>query len=381
VDTALDLASAPKTIMSAGDLSAAGRQGLIFSLTEPRAALKAMARQVKSLVSQNAHDDLFRWLVTHKDADLAEQSGLYSAMKQGARLSGREDAFMSRLAGRLPVVKQSERAYVAYLDSLRQDVFSKYARELERAGINAVDHPEEYRSIARFINSATGRGELPAAIEKLSPALNATMFAPHNLKGRFDVLNPVFYARMSPVARKIAIKKMVQFVGTVTSGMYLAHLAGAKVTLNPADPDFGKVVVGKTHYDFTGGHRAVIRLVAQLGQTFAGASRGDLKDVGYKSGGLLLNFLRQNSAPIVNYGAAAATGKEVTGEPFEWLGHLHKNGRFAPGGGVIDRTMFFTLQDIFDAWAEEGGRGVVKAAPAATFGIGVQTYAPRRRER
>lgn len=383
VDTTLDVAAAPKTLMSAGDLSAAGRQGLIFSLTEPGAGLRAMRRQVKSLVSQSAHDDLFRWLATHPDADLAERSGLYSAMKAhaGATLTGREDAFMSRIAGRLPVVKQSERAYVAYLDSLRQDVFSKYARELERAGMSFETHPEEYRSIARFINSATGRGELPAALEKFAPALNATMFAPHNLKGRFDVLNPVFYAQMSPAARKIAARKMLQFVGTVSAGMYLAHLAGAKVTLNSADPDFGKVVVGKTHLDFTGGHRSIIRLIAQLGQTFAHASNGELADVSKKAGGLLLGFLRKNSAPVVNYGAAAATGKEVTGEPFEWLGHLHKDGKFAPGGGVIDRTLFFMLQDLFDAFAAEGGRGVAKAAPAAVFGIGVQTYQPKGRPR
>lgn len=382
-ETALDLAAAPKSLMSAGDLSAAGRQGLILSLTEPRLALRAMGRQVKSLASQRSHDDLLRWLAAHPRAAQADAAGLYSALKANLRggLAGREDAFVSRIAGRLPVVKQSERAYVAYLDSLRMDAFDKYARQFERAGLTFETHPEEFKSIARFINSATGRGELPKALEKFVPVLNATMFAPHNLKGRFDVLNPVFYARMSPVARKIAVKKMVQFVGTVTTGMYLAHLAGAKVTLNPNDPDFGKVVVGRTHYDFTSGHRAVVRLVAQLGQTFASAKSGELKDVLYKSGGLLLDFLRKNSAPVVNYGVAAATGKEITGEHFEKFGHLYRDGRFAPGGGVIDRTLFFSLQDIFDAWASEGGRGVAKAAPAAVFGVSVQTYEPKGRPR
>jgi hypothetical protein len=377
VSTALDLSNAPKTVMSAADLSAPGRQGLIFTLTHPVFAAHAMARQVKSLGSQKSHDDLMRWLVTHPDADKAERAGLYSAMKQGAKLSGREDAFMSRIAGRLPVVKQSERAYVAYLDSLRQDVFSKYAKQLERAGLNEFDNPEEFKSLARFINSATGRGELPKALEKFAPAMNAALFAPHNLKGRFDVLNPVYYARLAPAARKIAMKQMVQFAGTVTTGMYLAHLAGAKVTLNPSDPDFGKIVVGRAHYDFTGGHRGVIRLVAQLGQTFAGAGWGSLKDTGAKSGGVLLDFLRKNSAPVVNYAWAAGTGKEITGEHFEKFGHLYRNGRFAPGGGVIDRTMFFMLQDIADAWAEDGGKGVVKAAPAALFGVSVQTYEPK----
>jgi hypothetical protein len=375
----LDVLSAPRSLLTTADLSAPGRQGLIFSLTEPRAALKAMGRQVRSFVSQKSHDDLMRWLATHPDADLAEQSGLYSAMKQQAGLSGREEAFMSRIAGRLPVVKQSERAYVAYLDSLRQDVFSKYARELRRAGYNAIDHPNEFKSIARFINSATGRGELPQAIEKLAPALNATLFAPRNLKGKFDVLNPIFYAQMSPAARRIAARKMLQFTGTVTAGMYLAYLAGAKVTLDPDDPDFGKVVVGRTHYDFTGGLRTPIRVVARLGKTFAAARGGELKSVARQAGGILWQFARQNAAPVPGYAVAAATGTEVNGEKFERLGHLRRNGRVDPGGGALARVLPLSVQDIFEAWAEEGSKGVAKVAPAAVFGIGVQSYAPKFR--
>jgi hypothetical protein len=375
----LDVLSAPRSLMTTADLSAPGRQGLIFSLTEPRAALNAMGRQVRSFVSQKSHDDLLRWLATHPDADLAEHSGLYSAMKQQAGLSGREEAFMSRLAGRLPVVKQSERAYVAYLDSLRQDVFSKYARELRRAGLNEIDHPNEFKSIARFINSATGRGELPQAIEKFAPALNATLFAPRNLKGRFDVLNPVFYAQMSPAARRIAARKMLQFTGTVTAGMYLAYLAGAKVTLDPDDPDFGKVVVGRTHYDFTGGLRTPIRVVARLGKTFVSARNGELKSVARQAGSILWQFARQNAAPVPGYALAAAAGTEVNGEKFERLGHLCRNGRVDPGGGVVARVLPLSLQDIFEAWAEEGGKGVAKVAPAAVFGIGAQTYDPKAR--
>lgn len=332
-----------------------------------------MNRQLRSFATEGGHAKMMQWLATHPDADLAEASGLYSAMKQGTTLGGREEAFMSRLAGKFPLVRRSERAYVAYLDSLRQDVFSKYARELERAGVSFESNPEEYKSIARFINSATGRGELPAALEKAAPVLNATLFAPRNLKARFDVLNPLFYKNLSPAARKIAMRKMVEFTGTVTAGMYLAHLGGAKVTLDPDDPDFGKVVGGKTHYDFTGSLRAPVRLVARLGKTFATAKGNPVPDAAK----ILLDFTRQNSAPPVNYAWAAAKGKEINGEPFEWVGHLHRGGKFAPGGGVIDRTLYLSAQDMFDAWAEDGGRGVAKAAPAATFGVGVQTYQPK----
>ncbi|MFL6207452.1 MAG: hypothetical protein ACJ74W_01305, partial [Pyrinomonadaceae bacterium] len=360
----LDVAAAPRSIMTSADLSAAGRQGLIFTVTHPLLAGRAMARQVKSLVSQNSHDDLMRWLVTHPDADMAERAGLYSAMKEHASLSGREEAFMSRLAGKLPVVKQSERAYVAYLDSLRQDVFSKYARQLERAGLNEFDNPEEFKSIARFVNSATGRGELPAALQKVTPVLNATMFAPRNLKGRIDVLNPVYYAKLAPAARKIAIQQMTQFAGTVVAGMTLARLGGAKVTIDPRDPDFGKVVVGHTHYDLTGGHRAVVRYVLQMSKAFAGLAQGQSAKRNQDVLALTTRFLRQNAAPVPAYLADAATGKTITGQDFK---------------AKRDALRLMTplvVQDLYEGWRDSGGRGLLKATPAVV-GIGVQTYQPK----
>jgi hypothetical protein len=295
---------------------------------------------------------------------MAERAGLYSAMKEGASLSGREEAFMSRLAGKLPVVKQSERAYVAYLDSLRQDVFSKYAKQLERAGLNEFDNPEEFRSLARFINSATGRGELPKALEQFAPVLNATMFAPRNLKGRLDVLNPVYYAKLAPAARKIAIQQMVQFTGTVVAGMTLAHLAGAKTTLDPRDPDFGKVVVGHTHYDLTGGHRSVVRFVLQMGQAFTNLAEGE--PVGRNQGVLALtgNYLRQNAAPVPGYLIDAAVGRKVTGQDFN------------AKRDALRLVTPLVAQDLYEGWKDAGGRGALMATPAL-FGIGVQTYEPK----
>jgi hypothetical protein len=365
-ETVLDVAAAPRSIMTSADLSAPGRQGLIFTVTHPLFAARAMARQVKSLVSQNSHDDLMRWLVTHPDADMAERAGLYSAMKEHASLSGREEAFMSRLAGKLPVVKQSERAYAAYLDSLRQDVFSKYARQLEKAGLNEFDNPEEFQSIARFVNSATGRGELPAALQKVAPVLNATMFAPRNLKGRIDVLNPYYYAKLAPAARKIALQQMTQFAGTVVAGMTLARLGGAKVTVDPRDPDFGKVVVGHTHYDFTGGHRSVVRYVLQMSKAFAGLAEGQAAKRNQDVLSLTMNFLRQNAAPVPGLAADAATGKTVSGEDFK------------AKRAVLRLVTPLVAQDLYEGWKDAGGRGVLKATPAL-LGVGVQTYEPKQR--
>src|SRR5205085_12142856 len=142
---------------------------------------------------------------------------------------------------------------------------------------------------------------------------------------------------------------------------------GAEVTLDLNSPNFGKVVVGKTHYDFTGGHRAPVRLVAQLVSNLAQAGKGDLTKTTGQTARLLLNFARQNSAPVPAYLTSAGTGKEITGEEFKAT------------RSAIQRIAPFFLQDVYEAWQEEGGRGVMKAAPASMFGVGVQTYEPQRR--
>ncbi|MFL6207443.1 MAG: hypothetical protein ACJ74W_01260, partial [Pyrinomonadaceae bacterium] len=366
----LDVAAAPRSIMTSADLSAAGRQGLIFTLTEPLSAVRAMKRQVASLVSAKRHNDLFDWLESHPDAQLAKDSGLYLAIPESAKggHAGREEAFYSRLASNAPVVKQSERAYTAYLDSLRMDVFSKYARELRSSGLTPEQNSAGFQAIARFVNAATGRGSMPEALQKLAPVLNTVGFAPRNLAGRWQVLNPVEYMRMPAAARKIAMRKMVEFTGTVVAGMTLAHLAGAKTTIDPRDPDFGKVVVGHTHYDLTGGHRSVVRFVLQMSKAFAALAEGERPARNQDVLSLTTRYLRENAAPVPAYLIDAKTGKSITGQDFK------------VGRDTLRLVTPLFAHDLYEGWKDSGGRGAAMALPGG-LGIGVQTYAPKGRQR
>lgn len=274
---------------------------------------------------------------------------------------------MSRIAGSLPVVRHSERAYTTYLDKLRMEVFSKYANEVRSAATAAgreVD-PKELRDVADFINKATGRGDIGDWGKTGAPVLNATFFAPRYVASRFQVLNPLTYARMSPVARRIAVRKMVQFTGTVGATMLLMKGAGADVSLlHPDDPDWLKVKFGNTRYDLTGGVRTEMRFLARFGSAvqrgLAGEKLGRTEAPDY----IFQRYLRSKLAPIPSTSWDAATGKTFIGERFSW------------GRSARDMVTPLILSDLYDAYQEEGVPGAIKTLPGGV-GVGVQTYRGR----
>src|SRR5262249_574624 len=53
--------------------------------------------------------------------------------------------------------------------------------------------------------------------------------------------------------RMAYFKDMTKFVATGLTVLGIAHAMGLKVGLNPYSSDFGKVIIGDTHYDIWGG--------------------------------------------------------------------------------------------------------------------------------
>jgi hypothetical protein len=61
-----------------------------------------------------------------------------------------------------------------------------------KLGIDFVQDPHYLKSAARFINSATGRGNLNA-VTRDARVLTNVLFSPKLMKSRVDMLNPGFY--------------------------------------------------------------------------------------------------------------------------------------------------------------------------------------------
>ena len=114
---------------------------------------------------------------------------------------------MSRLAGRFPLVKQSNRAYVGFLNKLRADVFDRLLSDAQRAGV--AQTPELLSSVARFVNTATGRGDL-GSLTIAGRVLSTAFFSPRLLASRVNMLNPLYYRSLHPFVRKQALGAMAR---------------------------------------------------------------------------------------------------------------------------------------------------------------------------
>jgi hypothetical protein len=190
-------------------------------------------------------------------------------------------------------------------------------------------------------------------------------------KSRIDTLNPFYYGRLDPVARKLALQSAGTFAATATTILTLASLAGADVESDPRSADFGKIKVGDTRYDILGGHQQNIRLAAQLltGQKVNSVT-GEIQTLGPERGfgkpsrlDLAYQFLENKENPIIAFGTKALRGTDQVGNPINLANEAAK--MVIPLG----------IQSTYETVKNTGSipKGVAMNIPG-TFGVGVQTY-------
>jgi Arc/MetJ-type ribon-helix-helix transcriptional regulator len=376
-DTAVSLANLPRALMTSFDLSAPLRQGAIFTLTEPRLAAKAFADMIRG-ISSKRYATFKQSLDLHPLIELAEESGLHLTSLAGDKLEDKEEVYMSNLAEKIPGVKQSEQAYVSYLDSIRMGAFEKYAREMGSAGITS---PESYKAIARFINAATGRGDLGKTLNTAAPVLNSIFFSPRYLASRIQLMNPVEYMKMPAAARKIAMRKMFEFAALLGLTLFLIKQSGGDVNLtNPESPDWLKVKVGNTRYDFLAGFQQPARFAYRLAESFHQRGQGKRLKESEQPGSIIGRFLRSKENPGFSLLHDYVSGKDFNGEPFQLLPGRNKQGEMK-AGAVGSRLVPMIVQDAYEGYKDAGGAGIARSLPATMLGVGVQTYSQKRGHR
>lgn len=374
---ATDLANAPRAIKASSDLSAAGRQGLILIPGNPVLATRAFGKQLKSLVSAKYYDKFKRDLDLHPYIELAEESGLHLTSLGDGHMEHREEAFLSEILGNDPYfknkpaealrkfltfpVRASERAYVTMLDDLRMNVFAKEARNIHEQNARAgrADDPKQYEGLAKFINRASGRGDL-GKLDDLAPVLNTLFFSPRYWASRLQVMNPAFYAKLPPGARFAALKNMAAFVGSVALVMVMLKAMGFEVETGDEDnPDLLKLKLGNYSYEFTAGLVSHMRYAARM--IMAAVESKDNKAATDKMQYLTGRYMRSKLAPIPAAGYNAYTGENYLGEPT----------------GVADETKaLFTpiMADNYrDAFKADGAAGLIKMTPEF-FGISTSRH-------
>src|SRR6185312_10735843 len=255
-----------RAINTAFDFSVPFRQASRVTMNPLQAKTtgRAFATMFSHTFSPKAFDRWFFNLEQSPDYLNMQKDKLYISSPDELRLSKREEQFQSDLASKIPILKEpfnaSQRAASAYLNQMRVDLYRSGTKLLNDKGIKREDNPEAYESLAKLANNLTGRGNLMEWLEgKPASALSQIFYGPRLMASKFNLLNPLFYAKMPAPIRRNALANMAGYVGFYTSIGILANAAGASVSLDPDNPEFLKIKVGDTKYDITGGEAVYVR--------------------------------------------------------------------------------------------------------------------------
>ena len=360
--------SIPKSMMATGDLSAAFRQGIAL-IGRPKQFLPAFRDMFKYAFSDKSYQGLLENIQARPTYKLMRQHKV-AITDMGSQLSGREEQFMSTLPEKIPLlgglVKGSNRAYTGFLTKLRADTFDDILKNAKANGTEWT--PKLLDDAAKFVNSATGRGDL-GALNKAATILNATLFSPRLIASRVNLLNPVYYAKLDPFVRKEALKSILTSAGIITGIATMAKLGGMDVGTDPRSADFLKVKSGNTRWDIGGGFAQYIRLVAQLstGEIISSTTgRKMTVGEGYKPItrlDIIQRFLENKESPVASFITQSLKGQTNIGEDFNTKEEIVK--RFIP----------LVAQDMAALQKEYGVKGLAMGIPGI-FGIGSQTYGP-----
>lgn len=398
------IANIPRSLMSSGDMSGLLRQGA-FMIGRPRQFLPAAKKMFTTFFSEKAYDAVQDAIITHPDYQLARDSDLFLADKD-MLLGTREESFMSNLAEKIGIkvpnplsyiknkpdkapfkylfgdkidlmpigqlVRASERSYISLLNKLRFDVFVDMLNKAEISGRNPRKDRDLTKSLADYINNATGRGKLPGGFEKSAVLLNSLFFSPRLIMSRINLLNPAFYIKQDSFVRKEALKDLLKFFGLGLTVLGMAKMSGAEVGDKPTSSDFGKIKSGNTRFDIWAGFQQYIVVMSRLwsGKYVKSTTGEEVKlGDGYKprtKKDVLQDFAEGKLAPIPSFIVAMLEQQDFEGKPVTLKGELAK--RFIP----------MMTGDMYDIAKDDPT--LLPAGLTSFFGVGVSTYEDKQRK-
>lgn len=369
-EAGLQLANIPRAIMASFDLSFGLRQGAFAAPRFRKQFWNSWKRQFKEFGSERAYQASQEALVQNPFFELAKEARV-AFTELGKILTKREEVFASQWAERIPIigrgVRASGRAYTAFANRYRLDIFAELVKQAEKQGLKPRENPLITRKIADFVNNATGRSSL-GAFEKASLGLNAVFFSPRLNVARIKLLWPGYYILQPKFVRQQALKTALSAAATATTILGVAKLGGLDVGANPFSADFGKIKVGdgRIRVDMLAGFSQFIRAVAQItsGKYISSVTGKEIPlGEGYRPitrKDILFRQIEAKEAPVFSLLSSILENKDWAGQEL----HIPK--------AVANRFIPMVWQDVYEI-AKEDPEFMALGIPAL-FGVGLQVY-------
>lgn len=308
-----------KSLKASLDNSAIFRQGWKVMFTDSKEwfanAKKTFSDIQRTLGGEKVMDELM--------ADILSRPTYDKMVKAKLAVGNIEEAYPSSLPEKVPgfgrLYKASETAYTGFIYKTRADVFDKYLEIAKQTGIDVTDK-DQLLSIGRLVNALTGRSNL-GAFEPAANAFNNIFFSPRFAVSHFEFLTAHTFNDMTPFAKKMAIKNLAKYVAGVAVILGIANaVKSGSVELDPRSSDFGKIKIGSSRFDVTGGAASVATLAARiLTLSSKSTSTGQVNPL--NSGkfraatgmDVLVNFLENKASPVASVFRDYFKGKDANG--------------------------------------------------------------------
>jgi hypothetical protein len=406
ISVATDVVNSQRAVITAYDLSAPFRQGGILSLSHPLRATRAYVNMLRAAKSERAAKAIADGIKARRYYELYEGSGLYLA-EAG---EGSEEVFKAIFAKKIPGVNMSERAYNAYLNTLRADSFDsllealkassnkqalkagnaayeKYVSGLSDDGFSSIDEAlssvkgaqkniadeivknsvsqKELEAIANYVNVATGRGDI-GSLQKYAEELSTVFFAPKLTASRWQFLIGQPLAAGSARTRMIISGEYGKYIAGLGTLYGLAQLSGAEVSWDMRSNDFGVIRYGQNRINpLSGLGKHAIFAGRIISGQFVGAS-GKAESI-YDDKGrnnwddISERYARSTLSPLYGTAVTLATGRGIDGKPYK-------------AKDIPYDLLPLSARDIYEQYRDNPA-GVATAMSLISFhGGGIDTY-------
>ncbi len=275
------IGSFSKAIKATGDNSALFRQGWKTLLTNPgiwsKNAAQSFVDLAKSFGGKRVMDEVNAQILSRENS----RNGMYQKAKLA--IGNIEEEFPTSLPEKIPglgrVFKASEEAYKSFLYKTRADVFDKMIEIGKRSGEDITDKAW-LEGTGNLVNSLTGRAGL-GKFEAGAGVINNFFFSPRKMVADFHTLTShLADPKATPFVKKQAATNLLKIAGgTATLLMIADQVHPGSVEWDPRSADFGKIKIGNTRYDVTGGMGSMLTVAARMALVVKNTTTGSTTPV------------------------------------------------------------------------------------------------------
>lgn len=319
------------SLITTGEFSGVLNQGGFVAFGHPAMAFGAYKKALTIFRSRGGEVRAEQAMNERPNRLLYQRAKLFIATSTDT-LTQREEAAMSTLFERVPILAAFTRFHRGYLNELRADTFDMLIEGLGRNGEVTI---EEARAIANFVNAATGRGKL-GQLEQSAILLADMAFAPRFYASRIQMLmaEPLWGSvgttpegrviRPTNRVRKAVIAQYARYAVGIAVVNTLLALAGGILERDPRSSDFLKARFGRARIQILSGFQQFTTFASRLiSGEYKSIRSGEVRPIrgedlpygGFDTSAVVFQFLRSKSSPLMRPLVDIATGQDFLGRP------------------------------------------------------------------